>query len=171
MSKLIDLTGERFGRLTVIKQTENDKPYGTKWLCKCDCGNEVIVFSNNLRRGNTRSCGCLKLENQTTHDLWGTPIYRAWDNMRNRCYNKHYPGFKNWGGRGIIVCDEWKENFQLFYEYVSKLEHYGEPGRSLDRIDNDGNYEPGNVRWATRKEQTMNRRCMKKRLEQFGVEV
>ena len=162
MTKLIDLRGQRFGRLTVIKQVENDKPYGTKWLCRCECGNEVVVFSNNLRRGNTLSCGCLKIENQTTHGLWGSPVYKVWDNMRNRCFNSHYPDFKNWGGRGITVCDEWKNDFQSFYEYVSKLEHFGEPGRSLDRIDNDGNYEPGNVRWATRREQTLNRRCMKK---------
>ena len=158
---LKDLTGERYGRLTVIKRVKNDKPYGSKWLCKCDCGNEIIVLSNNLRRGNTQSCGCLKQELRTEHDKWGTKVYKVWDNMRSRCLNPKATGYKNWGGRGITIYEPWINSFDTFYSYVSKLPHFGEKGRSFDRIDNDGNYEPGNVRWATRKEQTNNRRCTK----------
>lgn len=158
---LKDLSGQRFGRLTVIKRVENDKPYGSKWLCKCDCGNEITVLSNNLQRGNTRSCGCLREELRTKHDKWGTKVYKTWDNMRSRCLNPNATGYKNWGGRGIKICEEWVHSFDNFYNYVSKLPHFGEQGRSFDRINNNGNYEPGNVRWATRKEQTMNRRCSK----------
>ena len=97
-------------------------------------------------------------KNRITHGMTGSRIYRTWKAMKTRCHNEHSPSFKNYGGRGITVCDEWKNDFQSFYEYVSKLEYFGEPGRTLDRINNDGNYEPGNVRWATRKEQQVNRR-------------
>lgn len=156
--KLIDLTGERFGRLTVIKRVENDKSFGSKWLCKCDCGNECVVFSNNLRRGNTTSCGCVAIESRTTHNKWGTKVYRTYDHMKQRCYNPNSNGYKYWGGRGIKICDEWLNSFDAFYNYVSKLPHYGEEGRSIDRINNDGDYEPNNVRWATKSEQNANKR-------------
>ena len=155
---LIDLTGKRFGKLTVIERTQNDLSYGSKWLCRCDCGNTVVVLSNNLRRGNTRSCGCLKLDLQTKHGKWGSKVYKAWDNMRERCVSSAPRYEKYYGARGISVCDEWMESFDAFYEYVSALPHFGENGRSLDRINNDGNYEPGNVRWATASEQMRNRR-------------
>lgn len=162
--RLIDLTGQKFGKLTVIKRVENNKDYGSKWLCKCDCGNEVIVFSNNIRRGNTQSCGCLFLDSHIKHKLYGTNVYKVWDNMRNRCLNPNATGFKNWGGRGITIFKPWIEDFQLFYDYVSKLPFFGENGRTLDRINNNGNYEPDNLRWATRKEQNDNKR---KRVKQF----
>jgi hypothetical protein len=157
-----DLTGLQFGRLTVIKRVNNNKPYGSKWLCKCDCGNELIVFSNNLKRGNTRSCGCLALQLRTKHTHWGDKVYKAWDNMRNRCINPNATGYEYWGGRGIKVCDEWLNDFKTFYNYVSTLEHFGEKGYSLDRIDNDGNYEVGNVRWANKTEQNLNKRYKRK---------
>ena len=92
------------------------------------------------------------------HGGKGTRLYRIWLNMKNRCYNPRTPRFHDYGGRGITVCDEWKDNFQAFYDYVSQLSHYGEEGYTLDRINNEGNYEPGNVRWATKKEQASNRR-------------
>ena len=160
--KYLNLIGERFGKLTVIERVE-DKifPSGQKKvqvLCKCDCGNRVIVLSSNLLKlGNTTSCGCRKIELQTKHNLHGSKIYKIWDNMKSRCYNSKSTGYKYWGGRGITVCDEWKNSFQSFYEYVSKLEHFGEDGYSFDRINVNGNYEPGNVRWATYYEQTHNR--------------
>lgn len=170
-----DLTGKKFGRLTVIKRNGTHVfPSGQKrptWLCKCECGNEITVFARNLKTGNTQSCGCLKRELHTHHDLWGTKVYKVWDNMKSRCLNPHATGYENWGGRGIKIYEPWVSSFDCFYEYVSKLPHFGEYGRSFDRINNDGNYEPGNVRWATRYEQTHNRRVSKERLRQFGAEV
>lgn len=165
--KMKDLTGQRIGMLTVIKRVENRTfPSGQtkmQYLCKCDCGSEVIVLGSNLlKKGNTTSCGCYKIQLQTSHGLWGSKVYKVWDNMINRCFNPNATGYENWGGRGIMVCDEWKNDFQAFYDYVSKLPHFGERGRSFDRIDNDGNYEPNNVRWATRYEQTHNRRVSRK---------
>lgn len=161
-----DLIGETFGRLFVIRRVENKVfPSGQtkiQYLCQCSCGKEVIVLGSNLRKQNTSSCGCYKRELQTKHSKYGCKVYKAWDNMRNRCTNPNATGYKYWGGRGIKVCDEWKDNFQSFYNYVSKLPHFDEVGYTLDRIDVNGHYEPGNVRWATRYEQTMNRRVTKK---------
>ena len=161
MSKRTDLTGQRFGRLTVVEISEI-KDGNVFWLCRCDCGNMTVVTRRNLQSGNTRSCGCLLVENRgtgtITHGLSRTKIYRTWKDMRNRCHNPKRKSYPNYGGRGIAVCDEWRENFTAFYEHVSKLEHFGEDGYSLDRINNDGNYEPGNVRWANRAEQCRNKR-------------
>ena len=169
-----DLTNQKFGRLTVVERAESKTfPSGQtkiQYKCKCVCGNETIVLGQNLIRGNTRSCGCLALETRTIHNKWGTKCYRAWDHMIQRCTNKNYIGYKNYGGRGIKVCDQWLSSFDAFYNHVSKLPHYGEEGRSLDRINNDGNYEPGNVRWATRYEQTNNRRCSKKYQDKETIE-
>ena len=110
-----------------------------------------------LLNGVTRSCGCYRQELMTKHGLSRTKIYRTWSDMRSRCHNPNDTGFKNYGERGIAVCDEWRNDFVAFYEYVSKLEHFGEEGYSLDRINVNGNYEPGNLRWATDAEQRRNR--------------
>jgi hypothetical protein len=160
-----NLIGRRFGRLVVELRSESKVfPSGQKqpqYVCLCDCGQTTIVLARNLVSGNTKSCGCLAVDTRTKHQHYGDVVYKAWDNMRSRCYNTNIPQYEGWWGRGITVCDEWKNDFQVFYDYVSKLPHFGEEGYSLDRIDNDGNYEPGNVRWATRFEQTHNRRCSK----------
>lgn len=170
---LDDLTGVRFGNLVVIsKSRKHQFPSGQieiLWLCKCDCGNEVEVFGRNLKTGNTKSCGCLRENLKTKHGLWGSKVYKCWDNMRSRCYNKNMTEYDCYGGRGIRVCDEWKNNFQTFYDYVSKLPHFGEKGYSIDRINNDGNYEPSNVRWATAKEQANNQQRTRKRLKDYGL--
>jgi len=163
--KLHDLTGETFNYLTVIGRGKDHVfPSGQKqvtWRCRCRCGKEIEVISRNLITGNTSSCGCYAIELRTHHDKWGTKIYKCWDNMKSRCLNPKATGFENWGGRGIKIYEPWIHSFDLFYDHVSKLPYFGQAGRSLDRIDNDGNYEPGNLRWATRKEQTQNRRHKK----------
>lgn len=167
--KALDLTGQRFGRLTAIKKTGTYiSPSGAKkiqWLCKCDCGAEIVAIAADLRSGHTNSCGCYQKERTSeaskTHGMRYTAIYHVWSAMKDRCGNPRNKRYEDWGGRGITVCDEWKNDFQAFYDYVSKLPHFGEAGYSLDRINNDGNYEPNNVRWATRIEQNSNKRGVK----------
>lgn len=164
--KINDLTGKIFGYLTVIERGKDRTfPSGqtqTTWRCRCKCGKELEVIARNLTTGNTKSCGCYAKEFRTHHDKWGTKIYKCWDNMKSRCLNPHATGFENWGGRGITIYKEWITSFDAFYNYVSKLPHFGENGYSLDRINNNGNYEPGNLRWATKREQTLNsRNCLK----------
>ena len=154
------MRGQRFGRLTVIER-RGSLHGASAWLCRCDCGNEIIATASNLK-GATNSCGCYQKdrarETQTKHSMSHTKISYVWNSMKQRCYNPSNKGYKNYGGRGITVYKGWKENFQEFYNYVSKLPHFGQMGYSIDRIDNDGNYEPGNIRWATRTQQSRNRR-------------
>lgn len=164
MAKLIDLTGRRFGRLTVINRAGNFNNLPT-WLCKCDCGAELIVLGCNLRTKHTQSCGCIRkevtAERSIKHGMSNSRLFGVWNTMCQRCLNPNNRKYKNYGGRGILVCQEWQGSFQAFYDYVSQLPHFNEKGYSLDRIDNDGNYEPSNVRWATDKEQANNRRKRK----------
>ena len=147
-----------YGRLTVTGRAPN---IGTRaaWICRCDCGNVVVVSGSALRRRNNRSCGCLVRDRKRKHgeatDTNGpTREYLAWQNMKARCYYPKSPGFKHWGGRGIIVCERWREDFKNFLSDMSRCP----PNFTLDRINSNGNYEPGNCRWATRKEQIRNQR-------------
>ena len=157
-----DLTGRKFGRLTVIRMTDERRSRHVVWECLCDCGNRHFVPSNSLLSGKTKSCGCFMIESRgvsrITHHMSNEKIYAVWQKMRKRCYYKSDKNYKDYGGRGIVVCDDWNSDFKRFYDYVSQLPHFGELGYSLDRINNDGNYEPGNVRWATQTEQGRNRR-------------
>ena len=155
--RVIDLTGQKFGRLTVLERAENNKWGQPQWLCKCDCGNEVVVKGSNLKSGHTTSCGCGSCI-KTTHGMSQTPIHNTWRKIKDRCYNPNNPYFYLYGGRGIRVFEEWINDFQAFFDYVSTLEHFNEVGYTLDRIEVNSNYEPCNVRFATAKEQANNRR-------------
>jgi hypothetical protein len=153
-----NLTGQRFGRLAVLQ--EAGARHGNRyWRCECDCGGETTVRTKSLRNGDTNSCGCLWLEiikaSNATHRLTETPEYRAWRAAKDRCYNPNTWNFHNYGGRGISMCDRWRNSFEAFYADMGprpSAQH------SIDRINNDGNYEPDNCRWSTRKEQRANRR-------------
>lgn len=168
MSALIDLAGLQFGRLLVLSNVVGRRGAKAKWICRCSCGNEKIVCSGKLRDGRTRSCGCLRRETTaflarthgaTVNRTW-TAEYRAWTSLKTRC-NPDYkdrPEYPHYSGRGITVCQRWKDSFADFLADVGPR-----PSRdySIDRIDVDGNYEPGNVRWATRSEQAFNTRRSK----------
>lgn len=161
-----NISGMRFGRLLVLGPVGHQDRH-IKWECLCDCGNRHAVSGNTLRRGTSHSCGCLQkeitAERNTKHGMTSHPLFNGWQQMNMRCSNPDATGYQNWGGRGITVCGEWQRSFVTFHDYVSALPDYGLPGMTLDRIDNDGDYEPGNLRWATRKQQLENRRPQKKR--------
>jgi len=163
MSKKSDLLGKKYGRLLVISESPHAKNQGTRWLCMCECGNETIVYGNFLKRGLTKSCGCLHKEIaakvNTIHGNSGketTPEYTCWLAIKSRCYNENNPAYNNYGGRGIKVCDRWLESFENFYKDVGDRPT---AKHSLDRYPNvNGDYEPNNVRWATEQQQQGNRR-------------
>lgn len=153
----IDISGQKVGRLLVIEYSASSD--GRKaWICDCDCGNRVEVRGVNLRLGKTRSCGCLKSERMSdgigkTHGMYGSRVNKSWSSMIERCTNEKNVSYKDYGGRGIKVCERWL-SFENFYKDMGDRP----PGMSLDRIDNKKGYEPGNCKWSTPKEQQNNRR-------------
>lgn len=157
---MIDLSGERFGRLVVLEHVRARNKSGAFWRCRCDCGMMTDVSSSCLRSGHTKSCGCLRadskpnLKHGRAHPCEGT--YKTWKEMRQRCNNRNDDKYKWYGARGISVCDRWND-FSLFLSDMGERPE----GMSIDRIDNNGNYEPDNCRWATPKMQGRNSRWAK----------
>ena len=160
MAKFIDLTGQRFGRLEVLKRAENDKYGNSRWLCECDCKRKVIAQGGHLRIGDTKSCGCLAKNNALKHGHYQkgktAREYQSWLNMKQRCTNPNHKYWKDYGGRKIKVCKRWLgEN-----GFIHFLEDMGEcpPGYTLERRENEEGYHPDNCYWATREQQARNRR-------------
>jgi hypothetical protein len=176
MGRLIDLSGRRFTCWLVVgRANHNDAHNKPLWLCRCDCDEVRLVTGGNLRSGISQSCGCLKSErSRAAHLKHGhcdrrhgkvSRIYTCWQNMKQRCNNANAHSFANYGGRGISYCEQWEQ-------FVPFLTYNGEPefNKTFDRINNDGNYQPGNVRWATRAEQNVNRRSRKRKVQRAKPE-
>jgi hypothetical protein len=157
-----DLTGQIFGRLAVLSfigRFKKPKSYSYLWLCKCNCGKQTQADASHLRRGHTTSCGCYDRERRVTHGhaqrKKQSREYQTWRNIKNRCLNPNWPQFELYGGRGITICERWKDNFENFLTDMGKRPS----GMEIDRFpDNNGNYEPGNCRWTTAKQQCRNMR-------------
>lgn len=163
MGRPIDLTGQKFGRLTVIERADgyigrNGKPR-RRWLCECDCGERTLATTQDLRKGDKKSCGCLKRElsvsMNTKHGDKGKRLYRIWIAMKRRCANPGNTDYHRYGGRGVSVCDSWRTDYKAFRTWA--LENGYNDSLTIDRIDVDGNYEPNNCRWVTMKMQSNNR--------------
>lgn len=163
MGAPLELAGMRFGRLLVTERAENRTTSGgkprTAWICVCDCGNQIIATTSDLRAGDVRSCGCLQRDLQikraTKHGGKGTRLYGIWKAMRRRCNDKSSGDYERYGGRGISVCDEWENDFAEFRSWA--INNGYDDNLTIDRVDTDGNYTPQNCRWVDMKTQCNNR--------------
>ena len=182
MPKAIDCAGVQYGRLTALRFVELTSEGARKWECVCTCGTTCIVRAAELTTGRTQSCGCLQRERakaagkkNVKHGMCYSPTHNSWSAMLQRCYNEKVIGYPNYGGRGVEVCDDWKD----FNSFLRDMGERPSKAYSLDRIDNNGNYEPSNCRWATSKEQCNNRRSQsyvtfngrKQTVAQWAVEL
>lgn len=165
MASIVNMKGNKYNRLTAIKRVDNTEGKGTKWLFKCECGNDHIARGGDVRSGKTQSCGCLLRESSIkrvslmnsasrTHGMSYTPIYRIWYGMKGRCYTKSNTCYHNYGEKGITVCDEWINDPQAFINWA--MENGYKKGLSIDRKDGTKGYSPDNCRWATNAEQMRN---------------
>lgn len=159
-----DLTGRKYGKLTVLNRDSNTNAGDTTWVCLCECGNIKTIRRAGLVTGRTKSCGCLLSESSknrminlaTKHGKSSHKLYRVWASMKGRCLDKGDSSYSNYGGRGISICHDWMNDFNIFYNWA--ISNGYRDGLSIDRINNDGNYEPSNCRWATAKTQCRNTR-------------
>ncbi len=162
--RLINVLGDKYGKLTVIAELEravdNQGFKRRRMLCRCECGKEISVRLISLRRGNTKTCGCVRIKHGGTY----TKEYRAWWDMQQRCNNPRHDRYASYGGRGIKVCEAWRE----FENFIRDMGTRPSSDHSIDRTDNDGNYEPGNCRWATRSEQQRNTRRTREQYAEMG---
>ncbi len=184
-----DLTGQRFGRLTVLEFVPDKKSHAS-WLCQCDCGNKKVIRGNSLKGGKVLSCGCIATEisrekarllHNPMHNLSKTKLYSIWSAMKQRCYNIKCMSYENYGGRGITVCAEWQDDFQAFYNWA--IANGYNDNLTIERIDNNGNYEPSNCCWTDRQKQSRNRRsnisvkynnqtiCLQEAAELSGISI
>ena len=153
--KVVDMTGQRVGRLLVLARAGRTGQGQAKWLCRCGCGREIEVAGQDLRSGGQRSCGCARARPQRTHGKTGTALYRMWRNIINRCEYPQAHNYDRYGGRGITICPEWRQDAAAFMSWCESNGY--RPGLEIDRRDNDKGYTPDNCRFVTRLENQHNR--------------
>ena len=158
MGRVIEMEGRKFGRFFVMSRARNNARGSAMWNCRCDCGVERVVLGASLRSGNTNSCGCLNREItsrvNTKHGLSNHVLYNRWESIVQRCTNPNDKKYKYYGGRGIVICDGWRNDFKAFYDWC--LDNGYDEKLELDREDNDGNYEPSNCRFITHRKNSLN---------------